>query len=157
MSLTIEENKSYHEQKVICKKEFSTDDNDKVRDHCHYTGKYEGATRNACNPNYKAPKEIPIVLHNGSTYDCRFLIKELAKELKREFKCLGKNIEKYITFSVSVKNNNLKNTKSNLLTALHLCRAHYQILLIIFLIGFIVISAQIINPILTICQSKMIN
>ena len=47
--LTDEENKSYRKQKVcyICKKEFSTDKNDKnifklyhkVRDHCHYTGK----------------------------------------------------------------------------------------------------------------------
>ena len=32
----------------ICKKKFSTDDNNKryhkVRDHCHYTGKYKGAS-----------------------------------------------------------------------------------------------------------------
>ena len=40
--LTDEENKSYKKQKVsyICKKEFSTDDDNKkyhkVRDHCHY-------------------------------------------------------------------------------------------------------------------------
>ena len=44
--LTDKENKSYKEQKAcyVCKKEFSTDDNDnkkyhKVRDHCHYTKK----------------------------------------------------------------------------------------------------------------------
>ena len=47
--LTNEENKSYKRQKVcyICKKEFSTDDDNKkyhkVRDHCHYTGKFRGA------------------------------------------------------------------------------------------------------------------
>ena len=37
--------KSYENQKVcyICEKEFSTDKkNCKVRDHCHYTGKYRG-------------------------------------------------------------------------------------------------------------------
>ena len=47
--LTDEENKSYKKQKVcfICKKGFSTDDDNKnyhkVRDHCHYTGKYSRA------------------------------------------------------------------------------------------------------------------
>ena len=39
----------------------------KVRDHCHYTGKYRGAAHNICNLRYKMPKEIPIVFHNGST------------------------------------------------------------------------------------------
>ena len=45
--LTYEETKSYEKQKVcyICKKEFSTDKNDKnafkVRNHCHYTGNLE--------------------------------------------------------------------------------------------------------------------
>ena len=52
--LTIEENKSYRKQKVcyICKREFSTDDNDKkdykVRDHFHYTGRYIGTNHNIC-------------------------------------------------------------------------------------------------------------
>ena len=39
---TKNEEKMHNKQKVcyICKKRFSTDDNNKVRDHCHYTGKY---------------------------------------------------------------------------------------------------------------------
>ena len=46
--LTDEKNKSYKKQKVcyIRKKEFNTDKNtkyQKVRDHCHYTGKFRGA------------------------------------------------------------------------------------------------------------------
>ena len=46
--LTKKEEKKYNKQKVcyICRKEFNTDDNDKkyhkVKDHCHYTGKYRG-------------------------------------------------------------------------------------------------------------------
>ena len=53
MPLTIKENKLFHEKKVchICKKEFCTDNNDKVRDHCHFTGKYRGAAHNVCNLN----------------------------------------------------------------------------------------------------------
>ena len=83
--LTDKETKSYEKQKVcyICKKEFSTDENDKnafklyhkVRDHCHYTGKFRGAAHSICNLRYKTPKEIPVVFHNGSTYDNHFIIK----------------------------------------------------------------------------------
>ena len=52
---------------------------------------------------YKVPKEIPVVFHNGSTYDYHFIIKELAKELEGNFECLGENTKKYITFSVPIK------------------------------------------------------
>ena len=52
---------------------------------------------------YKVPKEIPIVFHNGSTYDYHFIINELVKEFKGNFECLGENTEKYITFSVPIK------------------------------------------------------
>ena len=65
------EEKKYSKQEVcyICKKGFSTDDSNekyhKVRDHCHYTGKYRGAAHDICNLRYKIPKEIPVVFHNG--------------------------------------------------------------------------------------------
>ena len=83
--LTDEETEFYGNQKVchICKKEFSTEKNDKntfklyhkVRDHCHYTGKFRGAAHSICNLRYKTPKEIPVVFRNGSTYDYHFIIK----------------------------------------------------------------------------------
>ena len=67
--LTTEE--MYNEQEIcyVCKKEFNKNDekNYKVRDHCHYTGKYRSAAHNICNLRYKIPKEVPIVFHNGST------------------------------------------------------------------------------------------
>ena len=75
----------------------------KIRDHCHYTGKYRGAAHNICNLRYKVPNEIPVVFHNGSTYDYHFIIKELVKEFDGNFKYLGENTEKYITFSVPLK------------------------------------------------------
>ena len=75
----------------------------KVRDHCNYTGKYRGAAHNICNLRYKIPKEIPIVFHNGSTYDYHFIIKELVKEFEGNFECLRENTEKYITFSTPIK------------------------------------------------------
>ena len=109
ISLTTEEKIHYNKQKVcyICKKEFDDNDNNKkqqkIRDHCHYTGKYRGAAHNICNLRYKIPKEIPVVFHNGSTCDYHFMIKELAKEFEGNFECLGENTEKYITFSVLIK------------------------------------------------------
>ena len=103
----------YEKQKVcyICEKGFCNDKNDKntfklyhnVRDHCHYTGKFRGAAHNICNLRYNTPKEIPVVFHNGSTYDYHFIIKQLTKEFKGNFDCLGENTEKYITFSVPIK------------------------------------------------------
>ena len=107
IALTKEEKINYNDQQICyrCKKEFSNDDkkNYKVRDHCHYTGKYRGAAQNICNLRYKVPKEIPVVFHNGSTYDYHFLIKELVKEFEGNFDCLGENTEKYIPFSVPLK------------------------------------------------------
>ena len=91
----------------ICKKRFSTDDNNKkyhkVRDHCHYNGRYRGAAHDICNLRYKIPKETPVVFHNGSTYDYYFIIKGLAQESDGQFECLGENTEKYITFPVPIK------------------------------------------------------
>ena len=56
-----------------------------------------------CNLRYKVPQEIPIVFHNGSTYDYYLIIKELVKEFEGNFECLGENTEMYITFSVPLK------------------------------------------------------
>ena len=78
------ENNSYEKQNVcyICKREFSTDENDKnafklyhkVTDYIHHTGNIRGASHSICNLRYKTPKEIPIVFYYGSTYDYQFII-----------------------------------------------------------------------------------
>ena len=48
----------------------------------------------------KTPKEIPVVFHNGSTYDHHFLINKPAEEFYGQLECFGENTEKYITLSV---------------------------------------------------------
>ena len=113
LGLTDEEKETHENQKIcyICEQEFCTNENNKkefklkqkVRDHCHYTGKYKRAAHSICNLRYKIPKEIPVVFHNGSTYGHHFIIKQLAKEFKGNFECLGENTEKYIAFSVPIK------------------------------------------------------
>ena len=87
---------------IYAKKVFKiADDNKKyhkVRDYCHYTGKYRGAVHNTCNLRYKTLMEIPVVFHNGSTYDYHFIIKDLTEVFEGRFKCLRENTEKCTTF-----------------------------------------------------------
>ena len=62
----------------ICFKPFS-EGNQKVRDHCHYSGKYRGAAHSLCNLQYKIPSYIPVRFHNLAGYNAHMFIKELAK------------------------------------------------------------------------------
>ena len=143
--LTYEENKSYKEQKAchICEENFCVDKDDqnyknkrKVKDHCHYTGKFRGAAHSRCDLNYKDSKDITIIIHNAS-YDTYFIINQLAEEFRGELNCIGKNMEKYITFSVPIKkecdNGKKLHINLGLLIVLDLCRLHYHNLLIICL------------------------
>ena len=58
--LTHEENNFYNKQEIcyICKETFCMDKDDKrkVKDHCHYTGKFRGAAHCICNLNYNVEK-----------------------------------------------------------------------------------------------------
>ena len=48
---------------------------------------------------HSIPKEVSIDFYNGSNPEYYFIIKELAKEFKKQFTCLGENTEKRIIFS----------------------------------------------------------
>ena len=74
----------------------------KVKDHCHYTGKFRGAAHSKCNLNYKVQKETPVIIHNACC-DTDFIINRLAIEFNGEINCIGDNMENYITFSVPIK------------------------------------------------------
>ena len=73
-------------------------DGDKVRGHCHLTGKYRGAAHDECNLNYRVPKFYPVIFHNLSGYDTHMFIKDLA-ETEGEINCIAKTEENYISFS----------------------------------------------------------
>ena len=45
----------------------------KVKDCCHYTGKWRGAAHSICNLKFYVSNEIPVVFHNGTNYDYHFL------------------------------------------------------------------------------------
>ena len=63
-----------------CDKLFDVED-DKVRDHCHITGRYRGAAHWSCNINLKSTKKIPIMFHNLIGYGSHLIIKEISKYL----------------------------------------------------------------------------
>ena len=76
-------------------------DGDRVRDHCHLTGRYRGAAHNKCNLDYKLPKFYPVIFHNLSGYDTHMFIKDLA-ETDGEISCIAKTEENYVSFTKTI-------------------------------------------------------
>ena len=74
-----EEDKLFHETNNTCHICSKTCIN-KVRDHCHKTGKYRGPACKICNLRYKQQNFIPVIFHNGSGYDFNLLYSELFKQ-----------------------------------------------------------------------------
>ena len=62
----------------ICKKLIDNDE-EKVRDHCHITGKFRGAAHGGCNINLQLTKKVPVILHNLRGYDSHLIFNELDK------------------------------------------------------------------------------
>ena len=83
----------------ICKGELN---NDKVRDHCHFTGRYRGAAHNSCNLKYKKPNFTPVVFHNLSGYDSHLFIKNLGFTAGN-IDCIPNNEERYISITKNIE------------------------------------------------------
>ena len=73
----------------------------KVKDHCHYTGRYRGAAHNLCNLNYRKPNFTPVVFHMIG-YDSHLFIKNLGFS-EGNIDCIPNNEEKYISFSKKIQ------------------------------------------------------
>ena len=54
-------------------------ESDKVRDHCHLTGRYRGPAHSICTVNVtqKQSNFIPFVFQNFSNYDCHVFFKKI--------------------------------------------------------------------------------
>ena len=113
LKLNSEEQKSFQQAKNchICGYELKED---KVRDHCHFTGKYRGAAHNKCNLMCKKPKLLPVIFHNLQGYDAHLFIKQLSK-LEGDLNCIPSTEEKYISFSKTIKVGEYKHKCGNIL------------------------------------------
>ena len=99
--MSAEEEERYQLNNIcwICNRLFDVGD-EKVRDHCHVTGKYRGATHWSCNANLKMSKKVPGIFHNLEIYDSHLIIKEVSKfDLKKSV--IPNGLEKYMAFTIN--------------------------------------------------------
>ena len=83
----------------ICNKLFDAGD-EKVRDHCHVTGKLRGAAHFSCNANCKLSKKVPVIFHNLRGYDSHLIIKEMGK-FDAKVSVIPNGLEKYMAFAIN--------------------------------------------------------
>ena len=103
-----------------CKQELNMN---KVRDHCHVTGRFRDVAHNKCNINLRIPRKLPIIFHNLQGYDGHIIFKELNNcnvDIKIIPKCIDKYmsiiVNRHITFTDSLQfyNGSLDTLASNL-------------------------------------------
>ena len=97
----------------ICNKKYTNQDI-RVRDHCHITGKYRGSAHQECNLQLILNPDkikIPVIFHNLRGYDSHFIMQEIGAIVKdyeytnkKGQKCqmninaIPNNMEKYMAF-----------------------------------------------------------
>ena len=107
MKITPEEQEQFDSAKKcwVCGdplEHFDVDKKDhKVRDHCHFTGKYRGAAHNKCNLRLTRSKRIPVLFHNFTNYDSHLFVKALGK-IEGEIHVIARNDEKHISVTKKV-------------------------------------------------------
>ena len=80
----------------ICEKLIDNDD-EKVRDHCHITGKFRGAAHWDCNINFQLTKKVPVTFHNLKGYDSHLIFSVLHK-FNLKINVIPNGLEKYMAF-----------------------------------------------------------
>ena len=110
MKITPEEQKQFNQASNcwICGKLLNLQD--RVRDHCHFTGRYRGAACNICNLKYRKPNNISVFFHNLTGYDSHLFIKKLNTTMGT-IDCIPNNEENYISFSKTIKTGEYENKK----------------------------------------------
>ena len=97
----------------ICNKKYTNEDI-KVRDHCHITDKYRGSAHQDCNLKLRIKPEeikIPVIFHNLRGYDSHFIMQEIGEIVKKHtyinkngkktqmnINAIPNNMEKYMAF-----------------------------------------------------------
>ena len=113
MIITAEEQEQFNQASNcwICEKLLNLDD--RVRDHCHFTGRYRGAACNRCNLKYRKPNNISVFFHNLAGYDSHLFIKKL-NVTEGNIDCIPNNEEKYISFSKTIKTREYTNKRGEI-------------------------------------------
>ena len=107
LNMTFEDNERYRKTDTCHICEETVANSDKVRDHCHLTGKFRGPAHNDCNLKYKWKKRqrtqnsfvIPVIFHNLKGYDAHLLMSSFGKFKNRRIQCIPNNTERYLSVS----------------------------------------------------------
>ena len=98
--MTDEENEEFERSNICCICGKLIDFDEKVRDHCHITGKYRICANWSCNINFKISKNVPVIFHNLKVYGSQLIFKKLSK-----FNCrvsvIPNGLEKYMSFNLN--------------------------------------------------------
>ena len=77
--MTVDDEEDFKNNNIcrFCEKNIESD---KVRDHCHLTGKYRDPAHSKCNINVtqKQSNFISFIFHNFSNYDCHMFFKKIS-------------------------------------------------------------------------------
>ena len=80
----------------ICRK-IIDNENEKVRDHCHITGKFRGSAHWDCNIKFQLTRKIPVIFHNLKGYDSHLIFSELHR-FNLNVNAIPNGLEKYMAF-----------------------------------------------------------
>ena len=90
----------------MCNSEFIENDclriHQKVRDHCHLTGRYRQALCSRCNITHAKTKpfeKVVVFFHGLSNYDSHFLIQQLHRYKTKDMWVIPRTSEKFSAFS----------------------------------------------------------
>ena len=85
----------------ICDNDY-VDNDVKVRDHYHITGKYRGSAHRNCNINVKLNHKFPILFENLKKYDSHLIMQELGR-CNLEINVIPNGLGNYMSFSINNK------------------------------------------------------
>ena len=77
----------------MCKK-LTDNDEEKVRDQCHITGKFRGAARQNCNVNFHLTRKVTVTFHNFRGYDSHFIFDKFDLKIN----VISNGLETYMAF-----------------------------------------------------------
>ena len=89
---------SEEEEHIEKRSEKRIDNNDeKVRDHCHITGKFRGAAHRSCNINLQLTKKVPVIFQNLRGHDSHLIFCRLNK-FDIKISVMPNELEEYMAF-----------------------------------------------------------
>ena len=100
MTIEDEENHQNLQNCWICNQKI-INNKDKVRDHCHITGKYRGPVHKECNSILRIPRKIPIIFLNLEGYDGHLIFRELNNFEDIDVQVILKTNKRYMSIIVN--------------------------------------------------------